>query len=335
MTVTDIHTHAIIPDALRAMAAAHPDFGPEVFEEGGQTFLQYPGGRARLGPLHPGIFDPEARLAEMDSLGIARHVVAIAPPNSFYHIPAEPGIDFARAQNDALMAWSDAHPERLHVFGTLPLQDVDASLAEFARILEHPRVRGIQIGTNVAGVDLDDERFEPLWEASEAADSPIWVHGDQRQLAGADRLNNYYLQNFIGQPLESTIAMGKLIFSGVLERHPDLRFGWCHGGGFLPYQIGRWDHGWACRPEAVQVIDQHPPSSYFSKMFFDTLTHDPMSLRFLVERVGADHVVLGSDYPFDMASADPVGAARDAISDQETLDAVFENNADRFLRPIA
>lgn len=335
MTVTDLHTHAIIPDALRAMAKAHPDFGPQVFEEDGQTFLQYPGGRARLGPLHPGIFDPEARLAEMDSLGVDMHVVAIAPPNSFYHIPADAGTDFARLQNDALIEWSDADPDRLHVFGTLPLQDVDASLVEFQRILEHPRVRGIQIGTNVAGIDLDDERFEPLWEASEASDSPIWVHGDQRQLAGADRLNNYYLQNFIGQPLESTIAMGKIIFSGVLERHPNLRFGWCHGGGFLPYQIGRWDHGWGCRPEAVQVIDEHPPSSYFSKMYFDTLTHDPMSLRFLVDRVGSDHVVLGSDYPFDMASADPVGAARNAITDQQTLDAVLENNAERFLRPVS
>ncbi len=334
MPTTDLHTHAIIPDALRAMAAAHPEFGPEVFEEGDKTFLRYPGGRARLGPLHPGIFDPDARLAEMDVLGVDRHVVAIAPPNSFYHIPAEPAIDFATMQNDALIAWSDAHPDRLHVFGTLPLQDVDASLVEFARILGHPRVRGIQIGTNIAGVDLDDERFNPLWEASQAANSPIWVHGDQRQLAGADRLSNYYLQNFIGQPLESTIAMGKLIFSGVLERYPDLRFGWCHGGGFLPYQIGRWDHGWGCRPEAVVEIDTHPPSSYFQKMFFDTLTHDPLSLRFLVDRVGPDHVVLGSDYPFDMASADPVGAARGAGLDDAELASVLVGNAERFLRPL-
>ncbi len=334
MPTTDLHTHAIIPDALRAMAAAHPDYGPQVFEEDGQTFLQYPGGRARLGPLHPGIFDPEARLAEMDDLGVERHVVAIAPPNSFYHIPAEPGIDFARMQNDALMAWSDAYPDRLHVFGTLPLQDPEASLQEFDRILEHPRVRGVQIGTNIGGVDLDDSRFDPIWEASQAANSPIWVHGDQRQLAGADRLNNYYLQNFIGQPLESTIAMGKLIFSGVLERYPDLRFGWCHGGGFLPYQIGRWDHGWGCRPEAVVAIDTNPPSSYFAKMYFDTLTHDPLSLRFLVDRVGADHVVLGSDYPFDMASADPVGAAEAAGLDSDALDKVFETNAERFLRAM-
>lgn len=333
MTTYDLHTHAIVPAALEAMAAAHPEYGPSLFEEGGVTFLQYPG-RARLGPLPQGIFDPETRLTEMDAKRVDVHIIAIAPPNSFYHVPAEVGIDFARIQNDELMALSDSNPDRFHVFGTLPLQDVDASLTELARISEHPRVRGIQIGTNIAGTDLDATEFEGLWEACEEGNLPVWVHGDQRSLAGADRLNNYYLQNLIGQPLESTIAMGKLIFSGVLERHPDLRFGWCHGGGFLPYQIGRWDHGWGCRTEPKVVVAETPPREYFGRMYFDTLTHDPLSLDFLGRRVGWDHVVLGSDYPFDMASDDPVGGV-DAIDlDEEDRRRVLETNALAFLRPL-
>jgi aminocarboxymuconate-semialdehyde decarboxylase len=333
MTTYDIHAHAIVPGALTEMAAAHPDHGPSLFEEDGVTFMSYPG-RARLGPLPEGIFDPDVRLREMDRQRVDVQVIAVAPPNYFYHVDATIGIDFARIQNDHLMRLSDSNPDRFHMFGTLPLQDVSASLAEIDRIEPFPRLRGVQIGTNINGTDLDSPDLEPLWTALEERNLPVWIHGDQRMLAGADRLGRYYLQNFIGQPLESTIAMGYLIFSGVLERHPDLRFGWVHGGGFLPYQIGRWDHGWGVRPEAVEVIDRTPPSTYFKRMWFDSLTHDPLALDFLGRRVGWDHVVLGSDYPFDMASADPVGGV-DAIELGETeREQVLETNALDFLRPL-
>jgi len=333
MTTYDVHTHAIVPAALEAMAGAHPEYGPSLFEKEGHTFLNYPG-RAPLGPLPRGIFDPETRVKEMDAKRVDVHVIAVAPPNSFYHVPAAVGIDFARFQNDELIALSDSNPERFHVFGTLPLQDINASLSELSRISEHPRVRGIQIGTNIDGTDLDAPKFEALWSACEEGHLPVWVHGDQRSLAGADRLNNYYLQNLIGQPLESTIAMGKLIFSGVLERHPRLRFGWCHGGGFTPYQIGRWDHGWGCRTEPKAVVADTPPSEYFGRMYFDSLTHDPLSLELLGRRVGWDHVVLGSDYPFDMASADPVGGVEAVELRDVDLARVLEGNAHDFLRPL-
>lgn len=333
MTTYDVHAHAIVPGALAEMAASHPDHGPSLFEEQGTTYMSYPG-RARLGPLPRGIFDPETRLAEMDTQRVDVQVIAVAPPNYFYHVPAEVGIAFASIQNDHLRELSDSNPERFHMFGTLPLQDIDASIRELERIEPFPRLRGVQIGTNINGTDLDAPELEVLWTALEERNLPVWIHGDQRMLAGADRLSRYYLQNFIGQPLESTIAMGYLIFSGVLERHPDLRFGWVHGGGFLPYQIGRWDHGWAVRPEAVQVIAETPPSVYFKRMWFDSLTHDPLSLDFLGRRVGWDHVVLGSDYPFDMASTDPVGGV-DAIdlSDADRAK-VLEQNALAFLRPL-
>lgn len=333
MTTYDLHTHAIVPAALKAMAGAHPAYGPSLLEENGHSYLDYPG-RARLGPLPRGIFDPETRLNEMDAKRVDVHVIAIAPPNSFYHVPAAVGVDFARIQNDQLMALSDSNPDRFHVFGTLPLQDIDASLSELARISEHPRVRGIQIGTNIDGTDLDAPEFEVLWTACEMRNLSVWVHGDQRSLAGADRLNNYYLQNLIGQPLESTIAMGKLIFSGVLARHPGLRFGWCHGGGFTPYQIGRWDHGWGCRAEPKVVVVDTPPSEYFKRMYFDSLTHDPLSLEMLGRRVGWDHVVLGSDYPFDMASTDPVGGVEGVGLPDDDLAKVLEENAQVFLRPL-
>ncbi|MGH8928497.1 MAG: amidohydrolase family protein, partial [Acidimicrobiia bacterium] len=243
-------------------------------------------------------------------------------------------IDFAAIQNDHLIRLSDSEPEHFHVFGTLPLQDISASLKEIDRVAAHPRVRGIQIGSNVDHVDLDDDRFAPIWEDLELRNLPVWIHPDQRSIAGADRLSAYYLQNLVGLPLESTIAATKLIFGGVLDRHPQLRFGFVHGGGFTPYQVGRLNHGWQVRPEPKRVTAATAPGHYFRTMFFDSLTHDPLSLELLGRRVGWDHVVLGSDYPFDMASADPVAAVEAIDLSTEERRSVLEESAASFLRPL-
>ena len=333
MPTIDLHAHAIVPEALSEMHAAHPDHGPELVDDQGQAYLAY-AGRERLGPLPRAIFDPEIRLADMDRQRVDSQVIAIPPPNFYYHIPANVGADFARIQNDALLTLSDAQPDRFHVFATLPLQDVDASLQELGRIAADARIRGVQIGSNIDGTDLDDPKFEPLWDDLASRDLPIWIHPDQRSIAGAERLKSYYLQNMVGLPLESTIAATKLIFGGVPERHSGMRFGFVHGGGFAPYQVGRFDHGWSVRDEPKRVTSQTSPGTYFRRFYFDSLTHDPISLELLGKRVGWDHVVLGSDYPFDMASTDPVGGV-DAIdlSPSDRL-AVLEGNAHAFLRPL-
>ncbi|HLF61524.1 MAG TPA: amidohydrolase family protein [Acidimicrobiia bacterium] len=333
MTTFDIHAHAIVPGALTAMAAAHPDHGPSMFEDSGRKYLAYPG-RERLGPLPDAIFDPGLRLGEMDRQRVDIQVIAIPPPNFHYHVPSEVGRDFASIQNDALIAMSDSHPDRLHVFATLPLQDIEASIAEIDRVAGFARVRGVQIGSNINGVDLDHPSLEPVWSEMDRRNLPVWFHSDQRSIAGAERLNSYYLQNLIGIPLESTIAAAKLIFGGVLDRHPDLRLGFTHGGGFSPYQIGRWEHGWRVRPEPKVHIEDTGPRHFFGTMYFDSLTHDALSLEMLGRRVGWDHVVLGSDYPFDMASTDPVaGVEAVEMSDSDRLK-VLEGNAQCFLRPL-
>jgi aminocarboxymuconate-semialdehyde decarboxylase len=333
LTTIDLHAHAIVPAALAEMTSSHPDYGPNLFEEEGRKYLRYPG-RDRLGPLPDAIFEPALRLADMDKQRVDLQVIAIPPPNFHYHVPAEVGVDFATIQNDALIGLSDSQPERFHVFAALPLQDVAAGLKEMDRVAGTSRVRGVQIGTNIAGVELDDSRFDEVWTELEARDLPVWIHPDQRSIAGADRFNAYYLQNFIGNPLESTVAIARLIFGGVLDRHPDLRFGFVHGGGFTPYQIGRWDHGWGVRDEPKVHIAEHGPGHYFGTMFFDSLTHDALSLEMLGRRVGWDHVVLGSDYPFDMASTDPVAGVEAVRLGEADRALVLEENAHRFLRPL-
>lgn len=315
------------------MAEAHPDFGPVLIEDEGRQYLRYPG-RERLGPLPNAIFDPAMRLADMDRMRVDRQIIAIPPPNFHYHVPADAGKDFARIQNEELIGLSDSNPDRFHVFATLPLQDVDASLEEVERVAAFPRVRGVQLGTNVDGVEMDDPSLDPLWETLQDKNLPVWFHPDQRSIAGRERLSDYYLQNFIGIPLDSTIAAARLIFGGVIHRYPDLRFGFCHAGGFTPYQIGRFEHGWGVRNEPRRVIDEKGPRHYFSKLYFDSLTHDPLSLELLGKRMGWDHVLLGSDYPFDMAASDPVGSVESVGLADEDRKMVLTGNADTFLRPL-
>ncbi len=328
MTTVDLHAHAIPSSMVAAMQQAHPDQAPTLTEREDGHHLAYANGR-KSGPLPFGMLDGAARLADMDAAGVDRQVVSPAPPNFGYGLPAEVGIDFTRLQNDALLELSALAPDRLQVFADLPMQDVDACLAELERVGAEPAVKGVEIGSNISGRNLDAPEFEPLWEALAAADLAVLVHPDK--VAGADRLTSYYLQNFIGNPTDSTIAIASLVFGGVLERHPPLRFCFVHGGGFAPYQIGRWDHGWRCRPEAQTVITT-APSEYFSRLFFDSLTHDRLSLEFLGARVGWDHVVLGSDYQFDMADRDPVGSVRALGLDPADEARVLGGNADQLLR---
>ncbi len=328
MTTIDLHAHAIPRDMVTAMQDAHPDHAPTLTEREDGHHLAYGSGR-KSGPLPTGMLDVKQRLADMDAVGIDRQVVSAAPPNFNYHVPPEVGRDFAGLHNDALLTLAAAAPDRLQVFAHLPMQDVDGCLAELERVGDEQAVKGVEIGSNIAGTNLDAPEFEPLWEALAAADLAVLVHPDR--VAGAERLRSYYLQNFVGNPTDSTIAIASLIFGGVLERHPGLRFCFVHGGGFAPYQIGRWDHGWRCRPEAQTVIST-PPSEYFAKLFFDSLTHDRLSLEFLGSRVGWDHVVLGSDYQFDMADKDPVSSVRALGLPADVEAQVLGGNAEHFLR---
>jgi aminocarboxymuconate-semialdehyde decarboxylase len=326
----DLHAHIISAEAIAEMGAAFPDAGPVLEDREDGVYLRYPG-RPAMGPVPQAMVDVEPRLADMDRQGVDVQVLAVPPSQFHYHVEAAAGVAFASLQNDALIELSRRIPTRFEAFATLPLQDPDASVAEIRRIGGDPEVRGVQIWTHVNGANLDAEALEPVWQALVDAELPVWIHPDQRGVAGEERLGSYYLVNLIGNPLESTIAIASLIFGGVMRRHPGLRFGFVHGGGFTPYQIGRWDHGHGKRAEARLQIEESP-SVYFDRMFFDTLTHNSTSLRFLVEQVGDSQVVLGSDYPFDMASTDPLGALRAAglSDDQERV--IRQDNAERFLR---
>ena len=327
----DLHAHVLDRDVIERLRTMAPEHGSRVVEADDGFYLERSGNR-RLGPIPAGMFDLERRIADMDACEVAVQLLSVPPFEFHYELKADLARQFAAIHNDSVRAQVARFPDRFQMFATLPLQDAGATLAEIERIAAWPEVRGVEIATNVAGANLDAEFLEPVWAALEARDLGVWIHSDMRTMAAADRFGRYYLQNLVGNPLESTIAIASLIFGGVLERYPALRFGFVHGGGFSPYQLGRWDHGWGCRPEPRAVIDV-PPSTYYARMFFDCLTHNQDSLEFLGRKAGWSHVVVGSDYPFDMGEDDPVGTVRRLGLPEADLHAVLRGNAERFMRP--
>lgn len=305
----DIHAHAVPETLFDDLRREAPAAAPELTrDDEGWTFT-YPGGR-RSGPVPTGMFDLGARLADMDRLGVDRQALSVPPTHFAYRLEADRASAAIRLHNDALVATAREQPDRFVVLGALPLQEPSLALDELSRLCDLPEVVGVEIGTNIAGTGLDDPSFEPVWAALELAGLAVVLHPDD--VAGADRMQKHFLHNLVGNPMDTTLAAGSLMFGGVLDRYPQLRFCLLHGGGFLPYQIGRFEHGWKVRPETRHSTAVSPRES-LGRFYFDSLTHDAAALRYLVDLVGADHVCLGSDYPFDMANPDPVASVRTAL----------------------
>jgi aminocarboxymuconate-semialdehyde decarboxylase len=212
--------------------------------------------------------------------------------------------------------------------GTLPLQAADEARRELARITDELGFRGLEINTNVAGTDLDDPGLAWFWEEVERRDLTVVLH--PHGFSHAERMDSYYMANVVGLPLESTIAVSRLILSGTLERHPRLKLVVVHGGGYLPYYIARSDHAWEQRPETRQHTSRRP-SEYLRQVHFDTTTHTADAVALLAARYGADHVMLGTDYPFDMGETDPVSLIADADLDAADAELVLGGNLTRLI----
>lgn len=281
-------------------------------------------------PLDKGFYDPEYRINEMKEKGIDMCALSVSPTIFHYWNNVETGVKISRLLNDAIAEWVKEYPENFVGMGTLPLQDIDASLEELERLSTELGMPSIMIGANLEGKYFDGEEFEPLFALAEKLDIFVLFHpyyvGDK---AG---LEKYYFTNSIGNPLETTITAATLIHGGVVDRHPDLKMGFVHAGGYLPYQRGRFTHSFEVRPEPKEFIDEFP-GDYFKNMYFDTITHYGPALEFLINSEGSDKIFLGSDYPFDMADFEPVKTVEklENIS-QETKEKVLGLNAKKLLK---
>jgi aminocarboxymuconate-semialdehyde decarboxylase len=271
-------------------------------QEGGTERLVTERGLRRIA-ITPAVRDPRALIAYMDDARIDVAAVSAAPPLLHYELDGATGREVAQALNRGLAELVRAFPDRFALFATVPLQDPAAAVAELDRIAG--AAAGVEIGTNVNGANLDDPGVFPFFRRAEELGLVIFVH--PHHVLGSERLEQYYLFNLLGNPMETGVAIASLVFGGVLERLPRLRVLFCHGGGVLPFVRGRWRHGYAVRPEPAAAVPR-PPDEYLGRLYFDSIVHDAAALRFLVETVSSERVVLGSDYPFEMGDRRPVDA---------------------------
>ena len=267
----------------------------------------------------------------MDQHGVAMQLVCATVHTFFYDEEPALAAACAAVQNDEIAAVVDRHPDRFMALATLPLQDPRRAADELRRVMTTLGLRGAQIGSNVNGRNLDDPALEPVWAVANELSAFVLVHPHGEILPG-ERLKAYYMRNFIGLPLETTIAGAALVFGGVLERFPNITFCLCHGGGFVPYQAGRFMHAWEVRPEAKARLKGSPEDS-LRRLHYDTIVHSPDALKFLIDSVGADRVLLGSDYPFDMGNLDCVARVDALDVPQKIRDAVVGTRAAQLLRP--
>ncbi|MHB9099436.1 MAG: amidohydrolase family protein, partial [Syntrophales bacterium] len=247
--------------------------------------------------------DIQRKIHDMEERKIGFSILSSTPFAFFYEIEAGLAVELARYQNDQLAEMVKSRPASFAAMATLPLQAPDAALRELDRAINKLGLRGIEIGSHVGGRELGDKAFWPVYAFLEAQGLPLFIH--PHHVAGMDRLQEFYLSNLIGNPLDTTIASANLIFSGVLEKYPNLKVILAHGGGQLPYIFGRLEHGYRVRPECRDVIKKSP-RQFLENFYFDILTHSDEALRYLVSLVGSDHVLLGTDYPYDMGDNGPV-----------------------------
>ena len=254
----------------------------------------------------PKLMGIDVRLKDMDRMGVDIQAVAPAPYHYFYFTEPAYGAELAREVNEGIANVVAQHPDRFVGMGSVPLQNAELAVKELEYCVKKLGLRGVEINTNVNGLNLTDPSLglEKFFAKANELGIVIFMH--PLGYTQGDRLRNHYFNNVIGNPLETTVAVSHLIFDGVVARHPKIKFLAAHGGGFLAHYWARMDHAWRARPDTRTVIKKKP-SSYLEKFYFDSITFDPRMLKQLIDRYGADHVMLGTDYPYDMGEDDPRG----------------------------
>ncbi len=280
------------------------------------------------GPLPTKFIDLKQRLADMDAQGVAVHALSLTGP-MVYWADGEFSLKLAQTWNDAAVAAHQANPDRFVVLATLPMLDPDRAVDEVNRASKLPGVRGVYMGTNIEGRDLDDPLFDPIFTRIEALDLPIFLHPLYSSLGGK-RLQPYSLTNLVAFPLDTAIAASHLIFGGVLDRHPRLVFVLPHGGGALLNLVGRLDHGWNVIPPAK--TSAQIPSAYLHRFIYDTIVHSKPMMEFIISQVGVERIVLGSDYCFPVGYDHPVENVEELRLTPAERNMILGGTAARILR---
>ena len=264
----------------------------------------------------------EPRLRDMDAQGV--QVQALSSWLGLLSL----GVEAAQRFNDALARVVAGHPDRFVGLALAPMGDPPKAAAELDRAVKELGMVGVGIASNVNGTNLDAKEFGPFWAKVQELDIPVFIH--PANVLGADRLENWYLNNFIGNVTDTAVAAGSIIFGGVFQEFPNLKIYLAHGGGSCPYIRGRWDHGWKAHNTGSPI--NKLPSEYMRLFYFDALTHSSQTLQYLVESFGHDKVMLGTDYPFDMGDYEAIGHINEVnfLNDAQKEDLLGETAAKLF-----
>lgn len=303
----DFHSHVIPQNFVSAIEKAAARIAARIEGQGDARRVVHDKGYVY--PLFAEFIDVDAKLAAMDRKGLDISVLSPAPPTFSYWADRDVAIEINRLVNDGVAEMVAARPDRLRGMGIIPMQHPDAAIDELERLVKVHGFRAIEIGTGIEGAKLSEPRFRPILRR--AQELGVFVFAHPYYVGNKSGLEDYYLTNLVGNPLETALMVADLMFSGTMDDLPDLKIGLAHGGGFVPYQIGRLVHGHKVRAE-TRAKSASSPLDLLRRFYFDSVVFEPQALSFLVDLVGAEHVFLGTDAPFDMGDETPLQTIADA-----------------------
>lgn len=325
----DIHCHLHVPEADGLVK--------EVFDLENEPLLWFANDETRKfqmahgQAIMPRATDTSLRLAEMDATGVDVQAISTAPNHYCYWAAPELGRDVAQLVNNKLADVVGEHPDRFVGLCTVPLQNPEMAVAELERAVKDLGMRGVEINAEVAGNELSRAGLDPFFAKCEELDVVVFIHPSG--FSKGDRLNDHYFSNIIGNPLATTVAVHYLIFDGVMDRHPGLKVVLAHGGGFLGSYPGRIDHAHPLRADMQRELGADKiPGDSLNRFYFDSVVFTNDQLEFLANHYGAEHVIMGTDYPYDMAETDPVGHVMGSNLSDEQKRAILGENAAKLLK---
>ena len=319
-TAMDLHCHFIPPRLIERIETDGAAHSINVTDKGTVSFA----GRDATQAFPAGMLDLDDRLVWMDAQEVSIQVLSAWMDFSAYVLDEDDGVWLARSLNELTAEAIAGRSDRFRAMAAVPLQAPEAAASELRHAVSELGMVAVEIATSVADLELDDASLKPFWDAAEELDALVLVH--PYASIGSERLQRYFLTNIVGNPAEETVAAAHLIYGGVLEKHPELKVCLTHGGGFLPYQIGRQDRGFEAKSGLTATHLGAAPSSFLERFYYDTVVHSGEALRFLTERVGTERVVLGSDYPFPMGDPEPVTTVRTAGLGGDAVEAILSVN---------
>lgn len=297
----DLHSHVIPSRVIQAIRNDPKTYQARVEGSGADSKVVHDQGYVY--PVFDEFCDPEAKLESMDRKRIDVSVISPAPPMFYYWADADLALNMAGLVNDGVADMVAAKPSRLRGMATVPMQHPDAAVAELERVVREYGFKSIEVGTSIEGEQLAEARFRPLLKR--AAELGVFVFAHPYYVGAKPGLEPYYLTNLLGNPMDTAVCVANLIYSGAMDEIPELKVLLAHGGGFIPYQIGRLVHGHKVRPEAREYTNSDI-KALLRRFYFDSLVFEPEALRYLIDLVGSDHIAIGTDSPFDMADQSPV-----------------------------